>query len=134
MPSPSHPSRQQVAAKRLAAALGFAPETAADEWLEACADAAESSPAVASALADAYRQRDTIGWSKPASAQSPMSVLAGDIAELDGMAAAFAADPHHTAVGTMLPVLARVKAALGLQLSKPKRAPYPPHSENRTLP
>lgn len=66
MPSPSKPAptRAQAAAKRLADALGFAPETAADEWLEAVADAAEASPSVASALAEAYRARDTIGWSR----------------------------------------------------------------------
>ena len=55
-------TRGQVAVERLAAALGFQPETAADEWLEAVADAATADPAVAKALAEAYRRRDTIGW------------------------------------------------------------------------
>lgn len=65
MDHPKPLSRDQVAHKRLSSSLGFTPETAAVEWLEAVADAC-ADPAVAKAIADAYRRRDTIGWSKQA--------------------------------------------------------------------
>jgi hypothetical protein len=56
-------TRQQLALARITQALGYSPEVAADEWLEAVADACVQ-PEVAQAISDAYRKRDTIGWSR----------------------------------------------------------------------
>ena len=57
-------SRDKQALARIAKALGYSPEVAAVEWLEAVADACEQSPEVAKAIDAAYRKRDIIGWSR----------------------------------------------------------------------
>lgn len=64
-PSPSKPSRDQIALAKITEALGFQPETAATEWLEAIADVISEDASIASAIRTAYCVRDEIGWGKP---------------------------------------------------------------------